>query len=82
MHSRFVATDGSRFAGFVGLLVWLNTFQSLTDVRQDELLSGAVAVALGVIATLIAFVAMHSMVDIPNEPEIVSAESDWVRGAR
>jgi len=71
------------FAAFVGLLVGLNTFQSLTDAHpQDQLVSGVVAVGLGVAATLIAFVAMHSMVDIPNEPPIVAIESDWVRGAR
>ena len=39
-------------------------------------------VGLGSAATLIAFVAMHSMVDIPNEPPIVAIEFDWVRGAR
>jgi hypothetical protein len=37
---------------------------------------------LAVAAAVIAYIAMHSMVDIPNEPAIVSAESDWVRGAR
>ena len=71
------------FAGFVGLLVGINTFQSLADVRpQDDVWNVLIAVVLGVATALIAFVAMHSMVDIPNEPAIVSPESDWVRGAR
>ena len=55
------------FAGFVGLLVGINTFQSLTDVRpQDGIVNGLIAAGLAVAATLIAFVAMHSMVDIPK----------------
>jgi hypothetical protein len=45
-------------------------------------LNGAVAIFLGTVGTLIAYVAMHSMVDIPTEPAIASGESDWVRGAR
>jgi len=71
------------FAGGVGLLVGLNTFQSLNDAHpQDQLVSGAVAIGLGILATLVAFVAMHSMVEIPNDPPIIAVESDFVRGAR
>jgi hypothetical protein len=71
------------FTGFVGILVGINTFQSLADVRpQDGIVNGLIAAVLAVAAAVIAYIAMHSMVDIPNEPAIVSAESDWVRGAR
>lgn len=69
------------FAAFVGLLVGLNTFQTLVDVKsQDAIMSGALAVGLAALAALIAFVAMLSMDDIPAEPAPASTESDRVRG--
>jgi hypothetical protein len=60
---------GSRrlsFAGFDGLLVGLITYQSLP---AGALSSGFIAVAVGVSAAVIAYVAMRSMVDIPPAHE-------------
>jgi len=54
------------FAAFDGLLVFLITYQTLPDTAvQDAVLWWAISLVLGVAAGLIAYVAMHSMVDIP-----------------
>lgn len=71
------------FAGFVGLLVAINTAQSLDDFnRGGSLQNYAIAIVLGLVAAAIAFVAMLSMVDIPTEPAPVPGATDYVRGAR
>jgi hypothetical protein len=54
------------FAGFDGLLIGIVTSQSLPDFHVNgDVVIGAISIAIGVAAALIAYVSMVSMVEIP-----------------
>ena len=55
------------FAGFDALLVFLITYQTLNaPPGHGEITTWVISTVLGIAAGVIAFIAMHSMVDIPR----------------
>lgn len=72
------------FAAFDGLLVGLITLQSLPDVRiVDGVPTALITITVGVVAAVVAYVAMHSMVAISVDPaSLVIASGGRVRGER
>lgn len=59
------------YSGFDGLLVGLVTYQSLPDTPDMPLLTQATSFGIAAVAALmtaaVAFIAMHSMVDLPTD---------------
>ena len=70
------------YAAFDGFLVGLITAQSLPELRgPDDLVNSAIAVVVGLLAALLAYASMLSMIDIPVELSALSAPEARVRGS-
>jgi len=70
------------YAAFEGLLVGLITFQSLADSSgHNDLVDWAIAIALALVAALLAYLSMLSMVDIPRDPAHTNGWSRMLEGS-
>jgi hypothetical protein len=59
------------FAAFDGFLIFLISFQTLTDnASRDDIWAWALPFVLGIASGLIAYVCMHAMVDIPRGTDV------------